>query len=99
MLLLFALLPRSGHERDMGRETADLARTKVSIVLEELGLPYKLHAIDFKKNEQKVRRVPLLPRGEGIPLPPRLFFSFLARELVGETECAEGRAKRGQGEE
>lgn len=26
---------------------------KVSIVLEELGLPYKLHAIDFKKNEQK----------------------------------------------
>lgn len=26
---------------------------KVSILLEELGLPYKVHAIDFKKNEQK----------------------------------------------
>jgi hypothetical protein len=71
---------------------------KVSIVLEELGLPYKLHAIDFKKNEQKVRRVPLLPRSEGSLCPPGLFFSFLPGNWR-ERQNAQNNAQKGGQEE
>lgn len=84
----------------------------MSIVLEELGLPYKVHAIDFKKNEQKVRcACPSRPQGNnGFPTAGFLLSLFSSLSLFppagkqekkrdGERGClrVEEPVKRGAG--